>query len=103
LPVSAHGDHIRLSIRLTPNGGRDCLDGIGEDAAGDRFLKARVRAVPEDGKANKALVELLASRLGVAKSAVSVVAGHTARNKILRIDGDPKDLADRCSALTAPR
>lgn len=56
-------------------------------------LTARVRAVPEKGKANTALETLIAKWLGVAKSHVSVVAGHTARLKVLQISGDEAALA----------
>lgn len=90
--LSVHADHVRLSIRLTPNGGRDAIEGVETDAAGDSYLKARVRAVPEGGKANKALVELVAKTFGLPKSAIRFVSGETARKKILRIDGDPEDL-----------
>jgi uncharacterized protein YggU (UPF0235/DUF167 family) len=75
---------VRLAVRLehlTPNGGRDGIDGFETDAAGERYLKARVRAVPEDGKANKALIELIARRFGVAKSCVRLVSGETSRKK----------------------
>ena len=65
----------------------------------ERHLKARVRAVPEDGKANKALVELIAKRFGVPKSAVSFISGETARKKILRIDGNPEDLGKKFETL----
>lgn len=90
--LSVHADHVRLSIRLTPNGGRDAIEGVETDAGGDSYLKARVRAVPEDGKANKALVELVAKTYGLPKSAIRIVSGETARKKILRIDGNPEDL-----------
>jgi len=83
---------VRLAVRLTPNGGRDGIDGFETDAAGERYLKARVRAVPEDGKANKALIELIARRFGVAKSCVRLISGETSRKKILRIEGEPEDL-----------
>ena len=99
MPLSVHADHIRLTIRLTPSGGRDAIEGIETDAAGTRYLKARVRAVPEDGKANKALIELVAKRFGVPKSAVSVISGETARKKILRIDGNPEDLRHRFETI----
>lgn len=92
-------DGIRLSVRLTPNGGRDALEGFQTDAAGGRTLRARVRAVPEDGKANTALIVLLAKHFRVAKSAVSLVSGATARQKILRIEGDPEDLKKTLDAL----
>ena len=94
-----HGDHIRLSVRLTPNGGRDAIDGVELDADGNAQLKARVSAVPEGGKANKALTVLLAKKLGVPKTAISFVSGETARKKILRIDTDPEDFEDRFKKL----
>lgn len=97
--TSLHADHIRLSIKLTPNGGRDAIDGIETDAEGHAFLKARVSAVPEDGKANKALIALLSKKLRVPKSSVSFVSGETARKKILRIDGDPEDLKAKIDSL----
>jgi uncharacterized protein len=83
---------LRLAVRLTPNGGRDVVEGFETDAAGERWLKARVRAVPEDGKANKALIELLAKTLKLPKSAISFISGETSRKKILRIDADPEDV-----------
>ncbi|MBY5408557.1 DUF167 domain-containing protein [Rhizobium leguminosarum] len=91
-PWSLFDDHLRLAVRLTPNGGRDALDGIEADGEGKAFLKARVTSVPEKGKANKALILLIAKSLRIPKSSVSLVSGETARKKILRIDGDPEDL-----------
>ncbi|MDR6755572.1 uncharacterized protein (TIGR00251 family) [Mycoplana sp. BE70] len=86
---------MTVTVRLTPNGGRDAIDGIEADASGERHLKVRVRAVPEKGQANKALVALLAKTAGVAKSAVSLVSGETQRKKILRIEGDPEEIMKR--------
>lgn len=93
-PCSKHSDHLRLAIRLTPNSGRNAVDGIETAADGEVFLKARVTAVPEDGKANKALILLLAGTFRLPKSSISILSGETAR-KILRIDGDPEDLAEK--------
>ena len=53
---TAHGDHVRLTVRLTPNGGRDAIDGLEAAADGEEHLKVRVSAVPEKGKANQALI-----------------------------------------------
>ena len=89
-----HGDHIRLSVRLTPNGGRDAIDCVEQDADGNAHLKARVSAVPEGGKANKALVILLAKKLRLPKSSITFISGETARKKILRIDTDPEDFEE---------
>lgn len=94
-PYSKHSDHLRLAIRLTPNSGRNAVDGIETAADGEVFLKARVTAVPEDGKANKALILLLAKTFRLPKSSISMISGETARKKILRIEGDPKDLEEK--------
>jgi len=98
-PWSLFGDHLRLAVRLTPNGGRDGIDGIEADGEGETHLKARVTSVPEKGKANKALILLVAQSLRIPKSSISLVSGDTARKKILRIDGDPEDLAKKLEAL----
>ncbi|WP_310413206.1 DUF167 domain-containing protein [Mycoplana sp. BE70] len=95
MPGRRHEHHVTVTVRLTPNGGRDAIDGIEADASGERHLKVRVRAVPEKGQANKALVALLAKTAGVAKSAVSLVSGETQRKKILRIEGDPEEIMKR--------
>lgn len=99
--ISAFADHLRVSVRLTPNGSRDQIEGLEQTDDGDAHVKAKVTAVPEDGKANKALVQLLAKQLRVPKSSISFIAGETSRKKILRIDGDPEDLMKRLNALLA--
>ncbi len=77
---------MRLAVRVTPNASADRVEGRGEDAAGRCFLKVRVRAVPEDGKANKAVEKTLAKALGLPKSCIQVVTGQTARLKGVDID-----------------
>lgn len=93
--LSRHSDHVRLTVRLTPNGGRDAMDGWETGPDGEGHLKARVSDPPDKGKANKALIVLVAKAAGVAKSAVSLVSGDTQRKKILRIEGDPEDIVSR--------
>ena len=77
-----------MRVRLTPSGGADRIDGRAQDADGAPLVKARVRAAPEDGKANKALEALLAKALGVPKSQVSVTRGATSRIKTVSVDAD---------------
>ena len=77
----------RLSVRLTPSGGADRIDSRARDAHGKTYLKARVRAAPENNEANRALEALIAKAFGAPKSKVSVVRGQTARLKIVEIDG----------------
>lgn len=86
-------------MRLTPKSGSDRIDGTLELADGSRVLTARVRAAPEDGKANAALEKLVAKALGVPRSSAAVVTGHKSRLKQLRIDGDPAALLDRAERL----
>jgi len=73
-------------VRLTPSGGADRIDGRTHDDQGD-YLKARVRAAPENNEANRALEALIAKAFGVAKGKVTVSRGQTARMKLLDIDG----------------
>ena len=88
-PFRLRDDGVDLFVRLTPKAALDRLEGVETTADGRSHLKARVRAVPENGAANQALEKLLAKALGVPASAVSVVAGGTARLKTLRVAGDP--------------
>jgi uncharacterized protein len=84
---------IRLEIKVTPKASADRIQGWAEDEEGARVLKVVVTAVPEDGKANKAVIALLAKRLKLPKSALTIASGETSRRKTLLIDGDPGLLA----------
>ncbi|WP_420960599.1 DUF167 family protein [Brucella sp. IR073] len=92
-------DGVTLFVRLTPKASKDAVEGIGEQSDGRRYLNARVRAVPEDGKANKALEKLLAKTLDVPGAHVAVVAGATSRLKQVKIEGDPALLVEKLQAL----
>jgi hypothetical protein len=94
-PFKPVADGVRVAIRLTPKASRNAIAGIAEAGQGEAVLKVMVTAVPEAGKANEALIKLLAKEWGVAKSSVSLVAGATDRNKILHIAGDAGDLMAR--------
>ena len=85
---------IELFVRLTPRSSGDALDGLATASDGRSHVKARVRAVPENGAANAALEKLLARSLGVPASSVTVVSGATSRLKTVRITGDPAALAE---------
>ncbi|MPZ39902.1 MAG: DUF167 domain-containing protein [Rhizobiales bacterium] len=93
-PWAATADGIILTVRLTPKGGRDAIDGIEASADGRLVLKARVRVVPSGGEANDALIRLIAKAIGVPPRAVALIAGHTARVKRLKIAGSPVVLAE---------
>ncbi len=74
-----------LRVRLQPKSSTDRLEGLARDAMGRTYLKARVRAQPEKGKANAALEKLLAKAAGVSRSTVSVVKGNTERVKTVHV------------------
>lgn len=95
----ADADVVRLSVRLTPNGGRDAIDGWERTPDGALSVKARVSVPPEGGKANKALIALLSKALRVPKTSVEIVSGETSRTKNLRIDIDPEVLAEKFASL----
>ncbi|HWA30232.1 MAG TPA: DUF167 family protein [Rhizomicrobium sp.] len=94
---SARDGAVRFALKLTPRGGRDAIDGWAEDAGGKPHLKARVSVPPEDGKANMALIALLAKKLDVAKSCVRIAAGETSRLKTIEIDGDSAAIGAKLS------
>lgn len=77
----------RLTVRVTPKGGRDAVDGWASDEAGRPILKVRVSAAASDGAANAAVLALIAKRLKASRSSVRIVAGETSRVKRLELDG----------------
>lgn len=79
---------MKISIKVIPNAKQNEIAEGGFDESGARILKVRVNQAPEDGKANKAAVELLAKYFKVKKSAVSIIFGETSRNKIVEINRD---------------
>ena len=86
-------DGLIVSIRLTPKGGRDAIDGAETLADGRAVLKVRVRAAPSEGAANAALGRILANALGVPPSRVEIVQGATSRTKQVKIVGASAMLA----------
>ena len=93
---SAAPDGVVVTVRLTPKGGRDSIDGIETLSDGRAVLKARVRAAPSEGEANAALGRILAKALGVPPRDVAIVGGATSRIKRVKILGDAAAL---CAAL----
>ncbi len=94
-------DGISVSLRVTPRGGRDDIDGIETLANGKSVVKVRVRAIAEGGEANRAVTELLAKSLGVSKKSVRLLSGATSRMKQVAIDGEPARLGEALRNLTS--
>ena len=88
-----------LRVRVTPNAGADRIEGAEIRDDGEAVLRVRVAAVPDKGKANAAVVALIAKALGLPKSAISVVAGETSRIKSLAIAGTPELVGESLDRL----
>ena len=95
-------DAIIIRLRVTPKAGRTSIDGLHALVDGTSALRVRVTRPPEHGKANKAVIALLAKRLGFAKSALEIVAGETARDKQVKITGRPAAIIEALDALGLP-
>ena len=67
------------------------------------MLRAYVRAVPEDGKANMALLKLLASAFNLPRSAITLESGATSRMKVFHLHGAPATLEPLLRALADER
>jgi uncharacterized protein (TIGR00251 family) len=83
---------LRVAIRLVPRAKTDRLVAIGAAAEGGRVLKATVTAPAESGRANEALLQLLAQAWHIPRRDLSIIQGLTSRNKAVRIAGDPQQL-----------
>ena len=92
-------DGVVVACRMTPKGGRDAIDGVARLSDGTSVLLVRVRAPPEDGRANEALCALLAKTLDAPASRVRLATGAKSRLKQVVIGGEPAALVARLRAL----
>lgn len=85
---------MKLVVHLTPKASHNKIEGWAVDGKGQKILRVKVTAVPEDGKANEALIKLLSKTFRIPQSRISLARGATSRIKQLEIDEDRND--DRC-------
>jgi len=86
-----------IGIRVTP---RSAKPGIGDwkiDPGGRPYLELRVAAAPADGAANDEVIKLLSKALGLAKSSLAIVSGHSARLKRIELPFDEQEIRARLS------
>jgi len=80
------GNHLQqITVRLTPKASQNAIHGWHKNAEGRDILKISVTAVPEKGKANKALIRLLSKEWKIPKSSITIIKGETDRTKILQL------------------
>ncbi|MCA3280951.1 MAG: DUF167 domain-containing protein [Roseomonas sp.] len=89
---------LLVRIKVQPKSRRPGFEGLRPGADGPR-LRVAVTEAPEDGRANRAVCAALAAAHGVPASVIEVAQGATAREKTLRISGDPSLLIPRIEAL----
>ena len=75
-----------IAVRLTPKASVDRVGETRQTPSGEEQLMVYVTAPPDDGKANKAMLRLLAKHYGVAQTSITLVRGHTNRNKLVKIE-----------------
>jgi uncharacterized protein YggU (UPF0235/DUF167 family) len=98
MPLRAVPNGVLLRLRVTPRGGADRFDGLGADAGGGAHLRLRVSAIAEKGKANEAVLKLLARSTGLPRSSLSIATGETGRSKTVLAAGEPGGLLARLEA-----
>lgn len=94
-PIKPYKEGCVLYVLATPQAAKDRLGEIVEDADGQAYLKVYVTAIPEKGKANKAIISLLAKKLDLAKSELELVYGEKDRRKQIAAAILPNDLDSR--------
>jgi len=77
---------VTFPVRVTPRARKNEIAGVQGQA-----LKIKLAAPPVEGAANAALCDFIAGQLGVRKGAVTLVAGQTSRNKVVRVQGVTAD------------
>ena len=100
-PFTVASDGIRVRVRVTPRASASRLVGLVAAADGSVALKVMVTSAAADGKANAALIALLARAWRVAKSDVSIVAGAADRRKTIHVAGTPVRLLPALEASLA--
>ena len=97
LKITISKDGVSFPVRVTPGARRNSVALI---AAG--ILKIHLTAPADQGKANAALIELLAGLVGVKRSQVEILGGHKSRSKVVRITGmNPDQIGSRLNLGTA--
>lgn len=91
---------LSLFVRVTPNAGRDAIEGVESRDDGTAVLRIRVKAAPDKGKANAAAAVLLASALATPRTSITVTQGQTSRFKTMLVAGDAETLALAVEGLT---
>jgi uncharacterized protein (TIGR00251 family) len=90
---------VRAALKVTTRAVSSGVQGTEVDGAGREYLAVRVNAPPEAGKANTALIKLLARRWRVPQRDLKMISGASGRRKVLQIHGSADDLIVRLETI----
>jgi uncharacterized protein YggU (UPF0235/DUF167 family) len=90
---------LTVAVKVTPKARHAGVLGVAPGKVGAPLLRLAVTEPPEDGRANAAVLRLLAERLGVAPSDRTLLRGGASREKLIRVEGDAAALSARLAAL----
>lgn len=100
-PLSLSADGVRVRVRLTPRARESGLVAVVPGTGGDAAVKAAVTAPAQDGRANEALLQLLAREWRLPRRDLAILAGAASRNKCVGIVGDSRQLMAKLGSLIA--
>ena len=98
-----HAEGARVALKVTPRASSSVVQGMEIGGCGRQHLAVRVNAPPVGGKANAALIKLLARRWRIPQRVLEVVSGASGRRKVLHIHGSPDELTARLRAIEGDR
>ncbi len=85
---------MKLNIKAIPSSSKDCIAGWLEDT-----LKIKVKAPPEKGKANKAIIKVLEKSLELPKGSIDITSGATSSRKVIEINGSDDDINKKLAVI----
>jgi hypothetical protein len=97
--LTRHAEGARVALKVTPGATSSRVQGVEVDGTGHARLAVRVSAPPEAGRANAALIKLLARRWRIPQRDLELVRGAGARRKVLHIHGSPEAVLARLRAV----
>jgi uncharacterized protein (TIGR00251 family) len=97
-PFAVTAEGVRVAVRVTPKAKRDAIAGLKPTAGGGSELAVQLTAAPEKGRANEALLELLAREWRVPRRILTLAAGAGGRHKAVLVKGDGAVLRPRLAA-----
>ena len=92
-------DGVEIHIRATPNAKVEKIDGVETRDDGNQYLKVKIRAIPEDGAANDAIIKIIAKALKIPKSDIELKNGQKGRTKCLLVKNKNLDIEAIIKAL----